>query len=478
MSNELINKSLDELLYFHFETFSEDYSPVEYDEKITTLMENVIAEIDRNIFNCNSLFATLNYISSTLKRIEVYNNNSFLFYEELEHLFCFNYEYENLQEKVGGDYFEFEVVESNKLRCSKRSLAFRKAYYYYLNVQAFDILSSHLYDILGRYNVNNEIAFDFYSLEEYENYYNLNKLIHITLRQCGNNYPSFLKEFFENQAPVFFIQIKNSYFSRDAKKIKELLKSMSNNPKTIKILRSFAVQIENSKFLDKKIMIEKYYNNENYIKSGIKELLNMCERDGYDYAYNSMDPNLLILMTNKMDFDNFFKDKNVDLTTYEKKREEYINLFKYEIISDFYKLIKKHLDEFDKEILLDKNPEITIQQTSNNKIVNLHELKSGSEDSTIDNKVDDYNIYFKKDGLAKFEKCYIKFKDKKEITAYFSSIYRLMHEKKLFSPFVKNNVFMDFLREYSNKKIDIDQLKTKDNISAHTLGDVLDELKD
>jgi uncharacterized protein YpbB len=81
MSNELINKSLDELLCFHYETFSEDYSPVEYDEKITTLIKNVIDEIDRNVFNCNSLFATLNYISSTLKRIEIDNNNSFLFYK-------------------------------------------------------------------------------------------------------------------------------------------------------------------------------------------------------------------------------------------------------------------------------------------------------------------------------------------------------------------------------------------------------------
>jgi hypothetical protein len=195
-------------------------------------------------------------------------------------------------------------------------------------------------------------------------------------------------------------------------------------------------------------------------------------------AKNSKNPDLMFLTLTKLDFDNYFKEQNIDLQVYDKKRIEYSNLFKYEIISDIYKLIKKHMDGFAKEDLIDKNPEISIQMTPNYNIANLDELNSSSGDSTIENKVDDYNIYFKKDGLAKFEKCYIKFKDKKETTAYFSSIYRLMHEKKLFSPFVKNNVFMDFLREYSDKKIDIDQLKTKDNISAHTLGDVLDELKD
>ncbi len=464
MSNELINKSLDELLYFHYETFSEDYSPVEYDEKITTLMENVIDEIDRNIFNCNSLFATLNYISSTLKRIEVYNNNSFLFYEELEHIFCFNYEYENLQEKGGGDYFEFEVVESNKLRCSKRSLAFRRAYYYYLNDHVFHVLRSHLYDILGRYNVNNEIAFDFYSLEEYENYYNLNQLIHITLRQCGNNYPSFLKEFFKNQAPIFFIYIKNSYFSRDSKKIKELLKSMNNNPKTIKILRSFAVQIENSKFLDKKIMIEKYYNNENYIKSGIKELLNMCERDGYDYAYNSMDPNLLMLMTNKIDFDNFFKDKNVDLTTYEKKREEYINLFKYEIISNFYKLIQSYI--------LSNNSDETIEQTT--QIVKpTNELVSTAV-SVAQSRYDDYSYIFNKSGFELFEKLFEVYKSRVNAPTYFNIIFKILKGKYIYTT-ISGEVYKSFLEDYSGskgKEIKISNIKNLEKINKDKIEEI------
>ncbi len=468
MSNELINKSLDEWLFFHYETFSEDYSPVEYEEKITILIKNVIDEIDRNILNCNSLFATLNYISATIKRIEIDNHNNFLFYEELEHIFCFNYEYENLQ-AFGNDFFEFEVVESNKIRCSKRSLAFRKAYYSYLNIQAFSTLNRHLYDVLGRYNVNNEIAFDFNSLEEYENYYNLNKLIRIILRQCGNNYPYFLKEFFKNQAPIFFIQIKNSYFAEDVNKIKDILKSIDNNPKTMTILKSFSIQIENSKFLDKKIVIEKYFNYENYIKTGIKELLNMNGREIYNFAYNSKNPNLLFLTTNKTDFDIFFKDQNIDLAVYDKKREEYINLFKYQIISDFYKLIQSYI--------LTNNSNETIEQTI--QIVKpTNELVSTAV-SVAPSKYDDYSYIFNKSGFELFEKLFEIYKSRAYAKTYFNIIFHKLKGHYIYGN-ISGEEYKRFLENYSRsiwKEISISNIKDLKKIHEDKKTEITNEIK-
>ena len=429
------------------ENDSNCYSPIDYEEKSNDLVEKVVSEIDNNIYNSNfnSEFAVLNYLNGIIDKLELHIPNYFLYVDELEAHFNFYHEY------TEGNYDpSFDVFESEEQRAPQIIRNFRNSYYKYLNYFNIYYIIDKLLDRKCKYSNDSKINFKYESCEELGAILEIKKIFNMVYRIIGKTYPYPIKEYFKNTPPIYNYFVRNEYFKGYKTQFIQTLNNCIENSKTLALLETFSYEIVKSKFLNQKIAIEKFCSKKEYLDTGIKDLLDA--QYVIKKAKESNNPDLMYLTMSKKDFDIFFKDKNIDLEKYDTKRDKYINLFKYEIISDFYEIIQSYLQEVNN---------IEIQEKVLNKI-NANAIEPNPKKrkkSTSINKFKYYEI-FDETHFEIFEKCYGEFENKTFQFSNFSAVFDILKKKKVIHNIVGHKVFREFLKVYSNGKIDLKPFKS------------------
>jgi hypothetical protein len=448
MKYELSEVAFKQLIDFLPNYNYRNYSPSKLEDKLEELSFNSYYEIEENISSIVFVneFQVLNYLRTLINKFLPFIQNANYCLEELDYLFLYWDCYNNNHTTV-------EVYELKPQTSNENELRYIKIYHKILINNCVFCCINHLLNLKNNYANECNISFD-----EFENLLSSdnNKSMFDVISKLFRNYN---KGYLSDSPPNYYYLLKQNLFKTLAKKLIEN-KNEYKNKNAILQFQTFLHDIENSKFLNKVPNIEKLYSYDSYIKSGLKAVL---ESD--DCILNprkSGKPELMFISETKKDFDVFFKDKlsESDLLRYDKKREEYIHLFKYEIVSDCYKLIKTLLVEMEEPNKIEKTEIKTNQDEINPSIT----------------PIEKYHSYFDGNGYEVFKKCYEKFKDNTNELAYFSAIYRNLEIKKMKYKF-GNTKYLEFLKEFSNGKIDIDRVKSYNEIGKNTLSEVLNEIK-
>lgn len=456
MKMNIDNKYINELVDFFYHGNRDEYLYDDLYNYLHSLENKVIIEIENNILLLDNPFATLNYIANSIEKLE-FNLVDFMTCEEIDSLDCYYDEYTNGIVGISFEDLECESRDETQMVKDFRGIYKRSKVY-----ESIIKITKSLYEIKNRFKNEENIGFEFETSQDFEINLQLTKLNKVILRHVNEKYPYNVIKYIKNTAPIWcFFMLKN--LKHKAEEVfKNITDDNKKNPQVNNLMKAFAKEIEKMKVL-KYVDINKLYSNDNYLKSGIKDLLE--KESVIAAAKETNNPDLMILTMTKTDFDLFFKDNHneSDIAKYDKKREEYINLYKFEVIDFYYNKIKTLMAEYVGSN--DKNDEIFVAEK------NIVESLSHLKDT-------EYSKYFIKNGYEIFQKCYTKYENEVNTTAYFSAIYRIMNSELLLVEHLGNIGFMNFLRKYSNRKIDLNQIKTKGSISKDTYGMVLKEIKD
>lgn len=422
--------------------------PIFFKNKIdcTNLVSDVIKEIDNNIYNShfNSEFALLNYINGQINRLLNCLNGVNVKMIELDFYIRFfnNYTKKSL-DGIISSITNFLLGNDLNFKSQSESII-------YQNVRRKSIyhLISYLLDKKNEF-VNGSIQFKYEDKDQFKSIVFIKEYLDIIKNLMNENYPQFKSDSFEDLPPIYFNLFKNEIYHNLRSEFKIHENKIKNNHEITELFRLVSKEIEHKIPLTNGLDFNELYSKGSYLDSGIKDLLETD--DPLIFAKESNNPNLLFLTLTKLDFERMFIDINIDLEKYSKKREDYIYLFKYEIISDFYKLIQSYIQTDTPEVnSIDESKKEDIIHISKNTI---------SPPSKPEFK---YFRIFNEDRFNIFEKFYNEFKDDKNTFTLFSCMFDILKEKefKVIHENLGQQKFRNFLKEYSNNNLDFKPFKS------------------